>query len=74
MKIENKKVTQSDSRESPNFQEFVTTLGKLKPGQSFFMTEVRPHYRIAISVAQNLLKARFAIRKEGDGFRVGRVT
>ncbi len=73
MKIGSKKVSERDGRQSDEFQEFVATLGKLKKGQSFVLKEIRGHYRVAISVAQTLLNAEFATRKEGNKYRIGRI-
>ena len=72
VKIENKPVQPRDA-DAANFQEFVSTLGKLKPGQSFVVEALPANYRSAISVAQTLLGKQFATEKEGDAYRVGLV-
>lgn len=72
MKIENKPVQPRDV-DAAGFQEFVATLGKLKPGQSFVVHALPANYRTAISVAQTLLGRQFATAKDGKAYRVGLV-
>lgn len=73
MKIENKKMNKV-SRSKDDFKEYLLTLKKLKPGQSFVTEKMPSHYRLAISISQVLLGAEFACRTEGNKHRVGRVS
>lgn len=72
MKIDNKPVTQRRST-TGEYGEFVLTLGKLKPGQSFLFNLTSDHRR-AIAVAEILLGIEIATAKEeGNTYRVGRL-
>ena len=71
IKIENKTMVSKITNKSEQFGQFVETLGALKSGQSFVVGRLPGHYRVAISVANTLLKCRFITRKEGKSYRVG---
>lgn len=73
MKIENKSVARGDSRRSQDFEDFVVALQKLKVGQSFYLEGFASNYRMTISICRILLGREFASRKEGNGYRVGRI-
>lgn len=73
MKIEDKLMGMGDSRRSADFEEYVLTLKKLKVGQSFCVAEMPSHYRITLSVCRIILGREFASKKDGKGYRVGRI-
>ncbi len=56
------------------FAEFVDTIRDLKVGESFvYDRPMQTTHRLAITVAQRLLKREYVVRKDTRGFRIGRL-
>lgn len=73
IKIENMVLSPRQTRDTPQFREFVKALAALKVGQSFVYPVVSNH-RMAISIVQILFDRQFTTRKTDSGFRIGRVS
>lgn len=73
MKIENKAVKQR-ARRSDEFHDFLNTLKRLEPGQSFVIGFWSSNYRNAITIAENLLDREFCSAQEGEKLRIGRTS
>jgi len=64
----------TSGREDGVFQRFLTTIGSLKPGQSFVMEMVRPHHRIAFACAKSWMNWQIITRTEGEKTRITRIS
>ena len=56
-----------------NWGEFVQAVYALKVGESFLFPAIQSNHRIALSLAKDWLQRVFVCRREGKGFRVGRI-
>lgn len=72
MKIEDKPVGRLN--ENHEFHEFLRAIRDLEVGQSFYLDDISTSCRIVLSSTMILLGKKFATQKEGNGYRVGRVS
>jgi len=73
LKIDDKPVSEHDGRTSDEFRDYLLTLQKLNVDQSIYVERMPSHYRLAVSICSTLLGIKLVSKKEGDGYRVGRV-
>lgn len=71
VKIED--VPLKDSRSEAGWEDFLVGLRDLEAGQSFWFPVFTSQYRTVMCAAKTLLNRSFISRKDGDGYRIGRL-
>jgi hypothetical protein len=74
LKIENKPVDTTPKQGGSALKEFIDTLSELEKGQSFVTpSKLSSQCSVAMQVMGLFLDRTFRAKKEGDGYRVGRI-
>lgn len=73
MKIEDKAMIGWQRARGGFFADFCKTVYALEVGQSFVAPTLQPNYRTALAAFNHALNRTYISRRNGAGFRVGRI-